>query len=436
MTIGALGGLLTKKVTFLFNIEAQPGVNPGLDPETNAVEVSEPEFTTDVTLLERNFVANDLSPFEDSVGRIVAGFKVVTEVRSNGRAQSGNLADRPILADMIRACGFELYAMTATGTDCHSPVLPDPSNAKTSPTVAWTSTNAATSNKAPVLYTIEVTTGGASGAAKVTVTSNSDAEAVGTMGDVIAAPAEVTLTSGTPLPLGAKGGTLTPAWTGVLTVGQKWSVCVFPRGIKAKPISDNFKTGAMAMNYDGVEHEGLRGLGSFQIDSTAGQIAKITFNYTTTFLQPGDDAIPEVDFGDLPLAPQVELSTFTWGGNSGLVVEKWTYDQANQIEVRPSVNHRQGYAGSRITGRAPKVGFNPEMTHEADHPFWDEFTKAKSKVLLTRIGTEEGNQVVFFMGKVQTSEQPYGDRSGIRTYEKSGGAKRIKGNDEIIIVFC
>lgn len=432
---GELGGLLTKRATFLFGVEAQLGVNPGLDPEVDAIEVSEPEYTTNPTVLERDYVSNDLSPFDDIIGKVIAGFKAVVEVRGNGRQQSGLLADAPILARMIQTCGYELYAMTATGTDCHSTITPDADNLRTDPKVKWASTADAISVTTPVQYTIEITTGGASGVAKATVVSNSkDEDAV--MGDHIAAPAEVAFTSGTEIELGAKGGTIIPTFAGVLTVGQKWTVACFPRGIKAKPISNGFKTGSMEMNRDGVKLEGNSGLGTFTVDATAGEIAKATFNWTTTFVDPSDELIPEVDYGDNPNPSQVELSTLTWGGNRNLMVEKWTMDQANDIQARPSVNHKQGYAGSRITGRAPTIGFNPEATQEADHPFWNEYLKAKAKAFITRIGTETGNMVVFYAGRAQTSEQTFADRNGTMTYEKTIKPKRTVGDDEVIIVFC
>lgn len=432
---GELGGLLTKRATFLFGIENQLNVNPGLDPDIHAVEVTDPEYTTNPTVLERSFVSNDLSPFDELIGKVIAGFKVVAEVRGNGRQQSGLLADAPILARMIQACGYELYAMNATGTDCHSSVTPNADNMSTSPRIVWTSAIDAVTVTAPVLYIIQVTTGGASGVAKVTITSNSKAEDAA-MGNYIAAPVEQLLTTGVKVNLGTKGGAITPVWAGALTVGQSWTVACFPRGIKAKPISNGFKTASMEMNRDGLKLEGNAGLGTFTVDATAGEIAKATFNFTTTFVDPSDQLIPDVDYGSLPIPSQVELSTLTWGNNRNLMVEKWTLDQANDIQARPSVNHQQGYAGSRITGRAPSMGFNPEATSEADHPFWNEFLKAKAKAFITRVGTEVGNQVVFFAGRAQTSETTFADRNGTMTYEKTIKPRRTKGNDELIIVFC
>jgi hypothetical protein len=431
---GELGGLLTKKATLLFGIENTVGVNPGLD-EDDAIEVQEPEFTVDPSLRERDYVSGDLSPFESLIGRVVAGFSFTTEVRSNGRAQSGLSADEPILSKLFRACGYALTQMD--GTNNQSPVIPDPDNPKTSPRVAFANTGDATTVAAPVLYTITVTTAGASTVAGVTVTSNSKDEDAA-HGDYIAAPAEQGgVESGvTEIALGAKGGSITMTWAGSLTVGQRWYVAVFPVGLKLMPVSSDFKTASLELFRDGIKMEGNAGLGTFQITAPAGDIARVTFNFTTTFVDPVDAADPVADFGDLPLPSQVELSTLTWGGNRNLMIEQWTFDQANDIQVRPSVNHRQGYFGSRIAGRAPVIGFNPEATHESDHPFWAEFLGAKSKTFITRVGTEVGNQVVFFGGKAQTSEQSFGDRNGLLTYEKSAMLKRINGNDEMIIVFC
>lgn len=424
---GELGGLLTKKATVLFKHESATGVNPGLDPATDAVEVGEPDWTAEPTILERDYVSNDLSPFESMVGRIIAGFQFTTELKGNGRQQSGLLADAPVVAKMIAACGYQMSAMTTAGTDCHGPAVPDKDNPASAPKVSFAPTATATSVQAPVLYTIEVVTGGASATAQVLITSNAQE-------DPIPNPVAQTITSGSTLALGAKGGTTTPTWTGNLVVGQKWQIPVFPRGIKLTPNSNQFVTGTIEMNRDGIKLEGNAALGNFSITATAGEIARITFNFVVTYVEPVDDALPDVEYDDI-LPPLVELSTFTWGGNQNLLVEQWTLESGNDVQARPSVNHEQGYFGSRITSRAPQGGFNPEATHEDDHPFWEEFTKSKSKTWLTRVGTERGNSVAVFSPRSMTNEQSFGDRNGILTYEKSFLSKRLNGDDELMFVF-
>lgn len=423
---GELGGLLTRKATVLFKIEGTTGVNPTLDPEVDALEVSEPEWTAEPTILERDYVANDLSPFEGVIGRIIAGFQFTTELKGNGRQKSGLVADAPVVARMIAACGYQMSAMTA-GASCHGPVVPDKDNPQNAPKVTFVPASDATSLQAPVLYTIEVVTAGASGTAEVLITSNSEE-------DEIAAPVAQVITSGTSLELGAKGGATVPTWTGNLVDGMKWQVPVFPVGVKLTPNSNTFSTGTIEMNRDGIKMEGNAALGNFSITATAGEIARITFNFTTTYVDPVDEALPDVEY-DGVIPPLVELSTFTWGGNQNLLVEQWTLESGNDVQARPSVNHLKGYFGSRITARAPQGGFNPEATREADHPFWEEFTKSKSKTWLTRIGTEVGNSVAVFSPRAMTSEQSFGDRNGILTYEKSFLSKRLNGDDELMFVF-
>lgn len=436
MAYGALGNLLTRKATFLIGIESALGVNPGLTL-ANAVEVKAPEFTVDLNVIERQYVSNDLSPFEHQAGRVISGFKVEMDVAGNGRQQSGLLADAPPMALMMRACGYRLVAMTTAGTDCHSPITPDSSNALGAIIPTFASQAAVTSVDMPVLYTIEVTTGGATGVARMTVSSNTIQEH-SAQGDFIAAPTQTAvLTSGTtPIPLGAKGGSLIATWTGALTAGTKFYVCCFPRGIKAVPRSDAFETVAMELNMDGVKHEGVAGVGTFTIAAPAGGIANAVFNFTTRYIEPVDQVMPDPDFGNNPMGPQVEEASFTWGGNQNLTVEQFSFDAATQIEARPSVNHPLGYAGSRILGRAPQIGFNPEATKVADYNFWREFTLARSKAMVARIGRARGNQVAIYCGKAQTSDQSYTDRNGTRALGKTAMLKRLSGDDEVIFVFC
>ena len=136
------------------------------------------------------------------------------------------------------------------------------------------------------------------------------------------------------------------------------------------------------------------------------------------------------------LPPQVELANLTWGSNVNLTTETFTIDGSVNVVQRPDVNSAYGYAGSRISSRAPEGGFNPEAVLEASEPFWQAYTKATAKMFTARVGTAVGNQMAIFGPRVQTSEISFGDRDGIMTYEKSIGFKRWQGDDELIFHFC
>ena len=85
-----LGGLLTKRATFLIGLETTLGVNPGLSA-ADAIEVEAPEYTNTPTVLQRNYAANDLSPFADIIGKIISGFADGTFVTAERNEQAWNL---------------------------------------------------------------------------------------------------------------------------------------------------------------------------------------------------------------------------------------------------------------------------------------------------------------------------------------------------------
>lgn len=423
------GGLLTKRALMLLKVETTPGVDANPSASTDAFLVEEPEWTSDPQMLERNFVSNDLSKFEHLIGRVIAGFKCVSELRGNGLQHSGNVSDAPMIAKALQGCGYVLSAMTGAGSTNLSDIIADRSNAGTvKPT--WAKGGTITVDS-PVLYTIEVTTAGASGVAEVIITGNNDEE------DDLSGATEETITSASPLSLGSSGATITPTFSGSLTLGDKWHVMVFPTGVMAKPVSENFKTVTCQLYMDGLLHEGYAGMGNFSIEAQAGEIAKVTFNFTTTFVEPADAAMPASPVYETTLPPQVELSLLTWGGKKDLYAESWSFDAGNEINARMDVNAPQGYLGSRISDRTPVGGFSPEAQLEADAGFWEEFHNGTSKVFTARVGKTRGNMVVLFAPTAQTSEQSYTDRNGLRALDKSIGFKRGNtGNDEMIFVFC
>jgi hypothetical protein len=422
-----MGGLLTKKATLRFGIEAVVGTNPGLT-SAGAIEVEAPDFTTNPTVLKRNYSANDLSQFSDRIGRILAGFTWKTNLGGNGKCQSGLLADVPIQALLLQACGMQLQLMDGTGTNNTGPVVPNFDNPATAPVVAWAKTATAVTITAPVFLTLTVVLGGASGVATVSVTSNDTTQQPNIAATVI--------TSGTPFVLG-NCGTITPTWAGNLVVGQKWGVAVFSKGCLLRPISDAslMKTGSFELNFDGLKHEGNAAMGTFSIEGQAGNYAPCTFNFTTTWVDPVDAVAPNDTFTN-PIAPMVQLAAFTWGGNNSLMIDKFTLDMQNKIEARSSVNSAQGYFGCRITDRTPQGGFDPEMEHEGTYPFWNEFKNSKTRNLFTRVGTDPGNTVAIYCPMAQGSDLKYQDRNGLRTYQNAFMATRLNGDDEVYIAFC
>lgn len=106
--------ILTRRAVLLVKMESSPGVDaaPGV---SDALMVSEPAYTINPTVLERNFVRDDISPQGKRVGRVLAGMTFGVELRGNNAANSGNIGDAPRIGRLLRACGYSETAISGSG---------------------------------------------------------------------------------------------------------------------------------------------------------------------------------------------------------------------------------------------------------------------------------------------------------------------------------
>lgn len=532
--------LLTRKAVLrgaiesVYDTPAALGANDG-------ILVSKPMFSIKPNVLERDYTRNDLSPMAHIIGRKLASMEFETELRGNGRSNTGLLADLPIIGRLLRACGYKATASTipsalgpfVVGDDLASVVwaadagnfakgsfvlatsynfsnaetvtigthvytfktaltpaadevligasgaaslqnLTDAINGTGTPgtqygtgtavnadgtasydgistitftdgtvgtagnSVATTTTaahaawggatlsggSAAATNTDVIAYYVKVTTGGASGAAQVTVTSDTQGEGSGPS----------TVTSGTPLTLGTKGLKLTPTWTGNLVLNTQWVVWLRPSGTSLDPISDNFESITLELHKDGVMHVMPGSFGTFEITAAAGNYAHIKWTFTGTYHAPTDDPNPAPNF-ETTLPHQVELARLHMKTFQP-VVEKFTFNQRNDIQIRPDVSSSDGYIGTRIVSRKPEGGIDPEADLVANNDFWGDLASANRMQFQMRVGVDPGNTVWVMAPCVQYTGMTYTDRNGILAYDAGLRFARVNGNDEISFFFC
>lgn len=275
-------------------------------------------------------------------------------------------------------------------------------------------------------FAIEVTAGGASGAAKARVIATSSPTQ-----DEIIVP-EATITSGSPFTIYA-GLTVTPTFTGVLEADQRWILWLLPKSLRLDPISDNFESITLGMNKDGVLHTMPGSYGTFQITAESGQYAKVDWTFTGKWVDPVDSPFVYPTY-EKTLPAQVENARLRID-NFYAIVAKFTYDQANDINVRQDVSSPEGYIGTRITARNPKGGIDPEADTVANQDFWGKLGSAKRMPFQMRVGTEAGNTIWCLAPSTQYTGLTYQDRDGILTYDAELRFSRYNGNDEMTFVF-
>jgi hypothetical protein len=275
-----------------------------------------------------------------------------------------------------------------------------------------------------VCYYLTVDTAGASGAAKITVTSDTQGEGN---------PSAV-VTSGMPFTVGTKGLTLTPSFVGNLVSGQAWTVWLMPPGLQMKPISDVFESITLVMHKDGVMHTMPGCFGTFEVTAQSGDYAKVKWTFTGSFVEAVDDPNPAPIF-ERTLPSQVQLARLRIGGFSA-VVDKMTFNQMNDVQIRPDVSAQDGYNGTRIVSRKPEGGINPEADLIANNDFWGDFAAADCMPFQMRVGTVAGNTVWMICPNTQYSGLTYGDRNGILVYDAGVRFARSMGDDEAFFFFC
>lgn len=409
--------LLTRRAVLLAKIETTYNVEIVPSASTDAILVESPEFMPDMTVLKRNFARSSLSPLPHVVGRKFGKMHFTTELRGNGTQQSGSTANAPVIARLFQACGYSLTGMAAVGVTTMYNVGDEPNLA------TWV-TNAAASTATDVIqYIFTVDTGGASLAARITVTSDTAGEAA----------ASQIVTSGSAMTVGTKGITFTPTFTGALVVGQQWVAWALPKGQRLDPISTVPQSLTMRLYLDGTLTELTGAYGTFSIDAIGGQYAKVKWEFTGQYVTVVDAAIPTATFErTLPLA--VQLARLNVGGFSA-VVNAMTWTQANDVQLRPDVNQTDAYNGVRIVTRTPQIGIDPEADLVANHDFWGKMAAATRMPFQMRIGNVVGNTVWMLCSNTQYDKMTYKDRNGIRTFDAGLSPVQDSGDDEVVFVF-
>lgn len=161
--------LLTRRAVVRAQIEATYNVPPVLDANDGLL-VSEPVYTAEPNMLERDFTRDSISRTPSIVGRKTASMTFSTELRGNGRQLSGDVDDAPLISRLFRACGFAMTGKAAPHSkgpfDIDDHLAP----------ATWVVDDLDADNEDTIAYFLEVTTAGVSGVAEITVTSETVGE--------------------------------------------------------------------------------------------------------------------------------------------------------------------------------------------------------------------------------------------------------------------
>jgi len=409
--------LLSRKALLLAKNEAVFNQEEILDASADAILAADQDYQVDESVLERNFTQASLSVQRHVIGRKIAQMTFQTELRGNGKQSSGVLGDEPIITRLFRGCGLSLTAMGAPEATKMFDV------GEHANVVSWVPDDSTLATEDVIAYYLEVTTGGPSATAQITVTSDTTGEG----------NAAAVVTSGSSFTIGASGLTATPTFSGDLAVGQRWVIWALPTGFRMDPVSDNFESVTSKMFFDGLEHKMTGSMGTFTINAQGGQFANVQFDFQGQYFDPVDTPLPSATF-EKTKPRQVELARMRLQEFSA-VVETFSLNVNNDIQPRLDANRSDAFDGVRIVGRSPEGGLDPEAALVADNDFWKQFSAADAIPFQMRVGTERGNTVWILAPGIQYTGLTYQDRNGFRTFDAGLKFPQFDGDDEFIVCF-
>ena len=405
-----MSGLRTRRAMVL--VAMQPtSTTPTFNAATDAILVENPDVKVDLTILERSIFRPSISQMPHVAGRKIYKTSFRTELRGGGTAGTAARIGR-----LFRACGYSETVIAAAAADAVRSIGTPVSNC------TWATTGILTPAER-IAYTVTVTTPGASGTAKVSITpDNGDAPQL-----------NQTVTTGTPI-LVAYGLSITPTLTGSMTGGDSWLVVVRSPGVQYDPVSTGNEQIALQVFFDGTMHLITLAQGTFKLTADGGKYPYIDWEFTGTFNTLVDSAMPSPTY-ETTIPAQVALARVYLDGFQPNM-NSFTFDQGNTLGIRDSVNNADAFNGVVITDRKCMGGIDPEADLVANQDFWSKLASSKTMFFQQRFGVTAGNVVWFESYSAQATGLTYKDRTGIRTYDEGLRFSSSQGDNEARFYFC
>jgi hypothetical protein len=211
------------------------------------------------------------------------------------------------------------------------------------------------------------------------------------------------------------------------------STLTVPNRIRFAPLTTAQETLTLYVYYEGLLHRITGAMGTWSLEAEAGNYAVINFTFTGLYNTPQDSTYPASVTVEDVVPPQVESCALTYGGDADLIVNALKMDIDNKVVSRPDLNSPNGYKCTRISGRDPKGGFDPEV--EEDSPFWTQLEASTLSALVCNIGSVAGNKMTVSAPKAQIVGVSYNDRDNLRAFDLSLMFRRNAGDDELTIDF-
>ena len=379
--------MLVRKRQLAAKIEGVEGSPEILSASDGGILVNfTPKASYEPQMYQRNPVRSSLTNMGKLTGKRSAGLEFAIELKG-----SGNIANEPKWANLIRACGFESNDLKkiAIGSITDGPF-------KNGETII----------------------GGTSGAEGRVVMETEDGTAVlyyvplsGDLQDVETITGSVSTAS---------------AITGSVPEDA---------GREIKPISTGVPSLTLGLYEDGIRKliKGARGTVKFNFKIGEPVIANFNFMGVESGVTDAS-MLSGVSFDDV--LPPVLLNAIMSVDNSSLNIGEMEIDIANTLASKDKIDDAKGILSYMITGRDVQGSFNPEMVSVATHDFFTKWFNNNPVKLDMLYGQNTGNSFRFYAPKLVYSKVDDGERDGIQlaqtSFDLTGSME--PGDDELALL--
>ena len=199
----------------------------------------------------------------------------------------------------------------------------------------------------------------------------------------------------------------------------------------------NTKTLTIGVYRDGLLKRLAGAMGTFVMRFTAGQIVRLEFTFTGTWVTPIDSAL---------IAPNYPSQTPARCASSALTLDAWsptwqelTVDIGNEVVLREDASKAAAYHSAVIVGRRVTGTINPEsplLATKDNYSDWLDLTQ-RAMALPVGSGSANGNQIDLAAPAWQITNIQEADRNGILAQDISFQLNRSAdaGDDELTITW-
>lgn len=185
---------------------------------------------------------------------------------------------------------------------------------------------------------------------------------------------------------------------------------------------------------DGLRQVVTGAVGNWEINLTAGEIPKVTWELMGLYAAETDTTFITGQTVDSTVPKVCKNLTCTLGSYA-VTAESLTLKSNNTIAERPSLSSTYGIAGFQITDRNPEGSITPEAVLLATKDYVTAWGADTVQALSAVLSVAAGNIVTITASQCRIRGMNFADRDGILTREIPFQLGRSSADDEISIAF-